>query len=189
MTPEEIFSTVNNNMITAVMLHDQLAEYFDFLDLHGYKRCHEYHALSELAERRTVVRYYVNHYNRLLPAESAVNPNVIPANWKGYKRQDVDASTKRKAIRDGITRWRAWEFTAKKLYEQAYCDLCEVGEIAAAGKIKSLIEKADMELKTVDRKHIELESIDYDLPTIYLSQDAIHAKYEDAEKKIGVCIC
>lgn len=41
----------------------------------------------------------------------------------------------------------------------------------------------------VDRKMIELYSIDYDLPTIYLCQNETHEKYAEAEKHIGVDIC
>lgn len=189
MTVAEIFAKINAHMITGIMLHDQMAEYYDFLDLHGFKRCHEYHALSEFAERRGLMRYYINHYNALLPETEVTDPDVIPASWRGYKRTDVDPATKKRAIRDGFARWRMWEADTKKLYQESYSELCEIGEIAAACKVKQLVEAVDMELKAVDRKMIELYSIDYDLSAVYLCQDETHEKYAEKEKHIGVDIC
>ena len=41
-TTEDVFAEVNARYIAALMLHDQMANYFDFLGLHGYKRLHEH---------------------------------------------------------------------------------------------------------------------------------------------------
>ena len=46
MTIEEIFGRISQHMIRGMMTHDQLASYYDFLGLRGYKRCHEYHYFS-----------------------------------------------------------------------------------------------------------------------------------------------
>lgn len=189
MTVEEIFAKINSHMIEGVMLHDQLAAYYDFLSLHGFKRCHEYHALKEFAERRGFVRYYINHYNRLLPEPEAKDPKAIPTGWHAYARQQVDGGTKQKAIKAGFERWKAWETETKEMYEKAYCELCDLGEIAAACKVKELVKAVDMELKGVDRKILELESVDYDLVAIYLCQDTEHEAYKAKEKEIGVNIC
>lgn len=189
MNAEEIFSKINGHMIEGIMYHDQMAQYYDFLDLHGYKRQHEYHMLCETVARRALLRYYINHFNRLLPEISVVDPEAIPNGWRGYKRQDVDAGTKKRAIREGHAGWRDWEYATKRMYEQSYKDLCDIGEIAAARKVCQLVEDVDMELKSVDREQIELASIDYDLPSIYLCQGEIHEKYDSKAKAIGVDIC
>ena len=47
MTIAEIYAKINEHMINGLMLHDQLANYYDFLGLEGYKRCHEYHYFKE----------------------------------------------------------------------------------------------------------------------------------------------
>ena len=189
MTVDEIFSKIDSHIINGIMLHDSLAEYYDFLDLHGFKRCHEYHAIKEFCSHRTLVRYYVNHYCKLLKSEHGDSPKIVPNNWYNYSRSQIDSNTKKRAIRDGFAKWKEWETLTKKTYESAYCDLCELKEIAAACKIKNLISDVDMELKYVDRKHVLLESIDYDLPTITLMQDELHEKYADKTKSIGVTIC
>ena len=48
---EAIFSEINARMIAALMLHDQMTDYFDFLGMKGYKRLHEYQYFDESLER------------------------------------------------------------------------------------------------------------------------------------------
>ena len=189
MTVEEIFSTINSQMINGIMFHDTMSEYYDFLNLHGFKRCHEYHALKEFCEHRSLVRYYINHYCKLLKSEHSQAQKTIPNNWYNYSRSQVDSSSKKRAIREAYTKWKEWELSTKKLYENLYCELCDIKEIAAACKVKELISCVDMELKYVDRTHVLLESIDYDMPTITLMQDGLHEKYADKTNGIGVSIC
>jgi hypothetical protein len=183
MTVSEIFEKLNSHLVEGVMFHDQLAEYYDFLNLHGYKRCHEYHAFCEFKTRRKIMSYYLNHYNLLPLAEKATNPKAIPENWYNYTRQEVDAGTKKRAVRDGFAKWVDWEKATKKLYEEAVCNLYEVGEIATACEIKKLVKDVDHELKTAQRKAIALASIDYDMPTVYCEQQEIHDKYKNKMKR------
>ena len=47
MTSEEIFSHLSSHMIKGLMIHDQLASAYKFLNLCGYSKCHEYHYFEE----------------------------------------------------------------------------------------------------------------------------------------------
>ena len=61
---ESIFSEINARMIAALMFHDQMSDYFDFLGMKGYKRLHEYQYFSESLERKKLNQYYINHHNK-----------------------------------------------------------------------------------------------------------------------------
>lgn len=189
MTASEVFAKINAHMIEGIMFHDQMTDYFDFLSLRGYKRLHEYHMLSEVANRRSLNRYYINHFDMLIPEAELSDPKTTPDNWRKINRANVDISTKRRAIRDGFVRWKDWETETKKLYEQSYKELYDMGEIAAACKIKELVCDVDMELKHADRLSIMLYSIDYDIISVYSCQDNMHDEYAEKCKKIGVEIC
>lgn len=189
MTINEIFAKIDAHMIEGIMFHDQMANYFDFLSLHGYKRLHEYHMLSEVASRRTLNRYFINHFDMLIPYSELTDPKIISDSWRKTNRMNVDISTKRRAVRDSFVRWKEWETVTKKLYEQSYKELCDINEIAAACKIKDLICDVDMELKCADRLSIMLYSIDYDMSSIYLCQDDMHEEYAEKSRNIGVDIC
>jgi hypothetical protein len=177
MTASEIFGRINAHQIEGVMLHSQLAEYFGFLNLCGYQCQQEFQAMSEFSEHQNTVLYFVSRFNHLLPEAKAKDPEIIPDAWRGYARQQVDAGTKRKAVRDAFLRWRSWETETKKLYEQAYADLHELGEVAAACEVKKLVKSVACELERVESQQITLECLDYDLAAIYADQDRSLARY------------
>lgn len=189
MNCEAIFKKLDAHLIKGLMYHEQMADYFDFLNLHGYKRLHEYRYLDESANMRGLHRYYINHYDRIIPESEIVNPRSIPSNWYDHIRADVTASEKKEFIRKAFESWVRWETETKELYQEAYCELCEVGEIAAACKIKEMLSDVDQELKKACRMKLSLDMVNYDLNTIYLCQDEIHEAYRSKEKDIGVDIC
>ena len=184
MTVDEIFGKISAHMIKGMMVHEQMADYYDFLNLRGYKRCHEYHYFKESAAFRKLSRYYINHFNKLVPEMPVDDPKVIPSSWRQYKRQDVDANTKKNAVKDGIDMWVSWEKSTKEMYEEMYKQLIDQDEIAAADHIGHLIADVDRELKNAERKHLDLKSSDYSMSVIISEQDFIHDKCKKRMKKI-----
>ena len=190
MTVEEIYKNINAHLIKGMMIHDQLANYYDFLGLKGYKRCHEYHFMKETCAYRGLNRYYVNHHNKLIEEMPIENPKVIPDSWYNHVRQDVDSNTKRNAVKEGLNMWVDWERETKKMYEQMYKELMELGEVASACKIKELVADVDCELKKAERYQLNKMATDYNLTSIIAEQKSKHRKYKcKMEKEIGVHIC
>jgi hypothetical protein len=189
MTVEEIYAKIAQHMIKGLMVHEQFANYYDFLGLKGYKRCHEYHYLEETCAYRGLCRYFINHHNKLIPELPVEDPEIIPDSWYKYTRQDVDPSTKKSAVKNGLQLWGSWESETKELYEKSYTDLMELGEVASAMKIKELICDVEGELKRVQRYILDKKAIDYNLSDIVSEQKHMHNKYKKKEQKIGVHIC
>lgn len=185
MTVAEIYKTLSHQMITGLMIHEQLANYYDFLALAGYKRCHEYHYLAESIAYRKVCRYYTNHHNKIIEEVRIDVPEVVPSNWYKYDRQDVDMSTKKGAVKNGIVMWVDWERETKELYQNLYNELLALGEVASANFVASLICDVDHELKIAERHHLKLKSVDFDISMIIGVQDHLHKKYKKCTKKIG----
>ena len=182
MTVENIFKDLSSHMIKGIMLHEQMSDYYDFLNLHGYKRAHEYHAKCEMRSMRHLHRYFINHYNKLIEEDVIQNPDAIPASWYRYTRQDVDANTKRSAVKSGVEKWVAWETETKDLYQKMYRELMDIGEVAAAKEVCCYIKAVDKELKWAHRKHITLVSVDYSMAFIQGEQDRLHDKYMEKMK-------
>ena len=190
MTLEEIYAEISAHMIKGIMMHAQMADYYDFLGLNGYKRCHEYHYLMESCEMRGLHRYFLNHHNKLIPERVIEDPKIIPDNWYNYKRQDVGISTKQTGVKNGLTKWVEWEKETKKLYERMYKELLNINEVASAFKIKELICCVDKELKKAERYLLNKEAIEYNIRDIIDEQKAKHDKYKHKlEKDIRVKIC
>jgi hypothetical protein len=185
----EIFTDISAHMIEGLMLHNDLADYFDFLGLMGFKRIHEYQYLSESAEMRGVHRYYINHFNKLLKTKEIEKTDYIQKSMYDYTRFDISISAKENAVKDCMEIWRDWERKSKSFYEECYYELCEMKEIAAACKVKKLVCDVDEELKRAVRLHIKLYGMKFDLTSMMILQDDIHEKYKKMTKEIGVDIC
>lgn len=177
MKVHDVFARIATHQVEGMMLHDQMADAFAFLGLMGFKRMHEYHFADESKNMRMTHKYFINHYNMLLEGGHPVDPQALPHSWMGYTRQQVTHETKRKAVRDLLTRWVEWEKETKEMYEHAYAELISDGQAAAAMRVKTLMIDVDEELEHAEKLHLRLESIMYDMPTIDQMQDGLCAKY------------
>ena len=184
MTIDEIFSKLSAHTIRGMMIHEGMANYYDFLGLHGFKRMHEYHYLSETLMNRKVQRFFINRYNRLIPDSEIDSSSVIPAAWYKTTRQAVDKSTKRAAVESVMLEWVTWEKETCDLYSKMYMELEAKGEIVAAEFVCNMIKDVARELKKAERMHIKLESTDYDMSYIVQCQHELHEKFKRKTKEI-----
>ena len=178
MTIEEIFGKISAHMVEGLMLHSQMAEYYEFLGLDGYSQCHEYHYLCESRSYHKIIIDYIKCYNKLLPVSAAEDPGIIPASWRKYARTDVDTNTKRNAVKTGLEKWVTWERESKQLYEQMYQELMNLGEIATAQKILDLVKDVSEELKVAEQYHLNKRATDYDIVDIIEEQECKKDKYD-----------
>lgn len=181
---ESIFSEINARMIAALMLHDQMADYFDFLGMKGYKRLHEYQYFSESMERKKLNQYYINHHNKLIPDIYSGQVAVIPENWITANRISVGKSTKQKGIEEGFHQYHEWESETKSLYEHYASKLREMGAVADAIMVEKLVEDVAQELKKLERIVVDLISSGYDMVYITESQQGLHDKYKEKLSEI-----
>lgn len=184
MTVEEIFNKIATHMVEGIMYHDDFAKAYDFLGLHGYAKCHDYHHFSEEACYRCVSHYYATHYFKLIKLGEIPQPKLIPEGWYNYKTQDVDAGTKRQAVKELMGKWINWEIKTKKLYEELYQELTNLREIAAAIHIKKYIIEVDKELELAQKKLNELETLDYNINTLVGCQDSMYKEFMYKLKEI-----
>ena len=152
MAYSEIFSDLSAHFIKGMMVHDQMANYYDFLSLKGYKRCHEYHFKKESCSYRKLNRFFINHYNKLIMEKSVSDPNIIPESWYRYSRDEIDVQTKKNAVKNGLEQWIRWETETLTKLQQAQLDLYDDGEVASALFINKFIKNVECELKDAKKK-------------------------------------
>lgn len=170
MTVEEIFTTLSNHMVKGLMIHSDYADYYYFLNLCGYGDMHNKHYVSESLSHRNLHKWYITHYNKLIPEERFDYKSVIPESWYKYARKDVGGSTIREAVKDGLTTWVEWERETKKLYEQTYKELMSLDEVSAALFVKDLVCDVTDELCKAEEYHLRKKAMDYSLSDIYADQ-------------------
>lgn len=187
MVVEDIFSQLVAHSIEGLMVHAQMAEYYDFLGLKGYAKCHTYHYFAESRNYKELCKYYIKHYNKLPLDLKVGDPKVIPENWFKYSRQDVDAATRKTAIAAGFEKWITWEKSTKTIYQQMYQELIAINESAGAMEVKKYLEDVDEELAHAQQKALELKAIDYNINDIMMEQEDKYKKYKKMLKEIKLC--
>ena len=170
MTVEEIFIKIASHMIKGMMVHEQLANYYQFLALEGYKCCHDYHFLDETLSYRELQRFYIDKYNKLIPDAKIENPKMIPDSWYKHVRQDVDAASKRTYIKDALEHWHAWEKETHKLYHDMVRELEAIEGYAAADWVRCLMCDVEKEILGIEKKQLKLLSVDYSMNFIVQRQ-------------------
>ncbi len=187
MTVEEIYSNLAAHMIKGLMIHDQMVDYYCFLNLKGYAMCHKYHYISENWDYMKLKKYYIKHHGKLIPEKSIENPKVIPSNWYSHIKADVDVSTVRNGVKTGLEKWVAWETETKELYQKAYKDLIALGAIADANFICGFIEGVDWELVQAESFHLKKKIDDFSISSITGDQEWKYKKYSEKIKSLLEC--
>jgi hypothetical protein len=182
MTIEEVFAQIGQHMIKGLMVHTQLSDYFNFLGLTGYHKCHEYHYYEESINYRKISNYYLEHYDKFITDFHVSNPQMIPEKWYQYSRQQVDPSTRNSAIQAGFEKWIKWETETLKLYQDLYKELLNMNEIAAASEINYYIDDVNKELSKAQQKYLELKMVNFDIAVVVDEQQYLTKQYI---KKMG----
>ncbi len=177
MTIEEIFIKLASHMVEGIMVHDEMANAYDFLGLEGFAKCHDHHHFEETCNYRCLVHYYSTHYHKLLKIDTQVRQTIIPEGWYKYTTMDVDVGTKRTAVKDLMKKWIDWEHDTKKLYQEMRQELYNLGEVASALKIDCFIKDVDDELIHAEKKYIKLEGTGYDSQYIIEQSEKLKKKY------------
>lgn len=170
MTTAEIFSNISDHMLKGMMMHEEMADYYHFLGLCGYKKFHEHQFCEESKAFRSLHRYYIDHYNQLILPVNFDQVEVIHSGWYGKTRFDVQPSTIRNGVKTGLETWVMWEKETKKLYENMYTELMQIGEVAGALFLKDIICDVDKELKTAETYWLNKRMADYSMDSIMADQ-------------------
>lgn len=170
MTVEEIFSNLSVHMVRGLMTHSDFADYYYFLGLEKYGDEHHNRYVDESLNHRKLQKWYILHYNKLLPQERVDYKTFIPDSWYKYKRFDVDSGTISKSVKNGLTMWVDWERETKKLYEQMYKELMSLDEITAALFVKDLICDVRDELCEAEEWLLKQKALDYSIENIIAEQ-------------------
>lgn len=211
---QQLYSELINRMKQGVEMHEQLADYYNFLNLPGYQKCHEYQMLCELLTYRKAKDMYMKEYNQLvqpnymsgllnmgnnmgqngqqMSGNSGSNgnynyaENVIPQNWYKYTRYDVDSGTKRNGVKEGFKKWLDYEKETKQFLTQMADKLHQLNEREAARKLDYLIDHVEKEIEQAEEKMISLESDGYDMSYILQQQEPLKEKYAEKIRNINM---
>lgn len=157
MTTDEIFSMLDARGIGGMMFHQQMADYYDFLNMCEYKDLHCERFIEESKSLRKLHCYYINHYGRLINQKKVDDPEAIPQSWQRYSRDDVGASDRHKFIIAGFEKWITWEKDTKDILSKSLKDLFDNGDYLAAEMLMDRLDDVEEEILMAKRMYIQLK--------------------------------
>lgn len=172
-----IFKDLSSRMIKGLMIHDQLNQYFLFLNLPGYSMCQKYHYIKESINYQYLNDFYIQNYGKLIPTDAISNPNLIPLEWNNRDMQSIDNEQKKRAIKAGFQKWINWEEGSLKAYENAYANLMNMRQVQAASFINKYITDVSEQLYSIKNQYLNQNFLDYDLNNIINSQKEMYDYY------------
>lgn len=176
---EEVYMKLDEHMQKALNFHEQLADYFCFLGLQGFKRKLECQYMDECANKRKLHHKYINLHQKLIPLRQAQFQQMIPRDWSKYTTNDVNDSVLPKFVKSAMEQYKQWEHETKELYEEQWQKCMNNGMGADAEYISKLIQDVTKELKEINRMCEQLNGTGYDVIAIHSVQDKYHEKYKN----------
>lgn len=175
---EQIYSEIDERMCMALAFHEQLADYFCFLGLQGFKRMAEYQYMKECAEKRKVHKRYIDYHHKVIPVKDYKKPVMIPKEWGRYTTHDIDDSVVPKYVRIALEEWYNWEMETKECFSELCEKLMSIGQHTDYEFLKEMILDVEKECKKITRMIEQLNGTGYDTTTIHGMQDKYHEKYK-----------
>ena len=175
---EEVYIEIDEHMQKALALHEQLADYFCFLGLQGFKRKLEYQYMCEVAEKRKLHHKYTNIHHKIIQFKQAELPHIIPSDWRRYTTNDVNDNVLPRYVKSAMQTYKEWEEKTKQLYEDLWQECISYGMTADAEYISDLVSDVTKEIKKVNRMCEQLNGTGYEATSIHTMQDKIHEKYK-----------
>ena len=186
-TPEtcaEVFSALDIRQITALMFHDQMADYFKFLSLDGFAKLHKFQYLEESIDRRKLKEYYIKHHNKLLEEWEVSDPRVIPQDWLRYTRMDVSSQVRTQSTQSALKKYMDWEEETREILAKSAIVLRELECVSDEQFILCMLKDVDKELECLYKIINKLRAVSYDPVFVMEYQDELKRKYEEEIKAL-----
>lgn len=167
MAIQDIFLKLSNRMVGAMMIHTQLTELFTFIDLVLDTKRQKKQLHDETDGLLKLEKYFAQHHHHLITANNPPSVNILDLGILEESNSELSPDDRVYLIQYGLKEWIKWEKESKVLYENAYRDLMDISEIAAANFVMQYVRDVDKELSEAELLYRVRDAIDWDLPTIY----------------------
>lgn len=184
MSCKDIMTHLAKRKLKGVMAHADMSDIFNLMNLHGFKRKHEFQSLKENAELISLKRWITERY-KVIPnlKDSGIDINPMGIKGKGT-RDNISRENKMKVTKELFKTLVDWETETLEMLEKAYSVLVEKESIADSMKVAKLIRDTDKELKYYQRDWLKYEDMGWDLTLITYDQNLLHDHYKEKTEKI-----
>ena len=170
MATHNIFTKLANRMVGAMMVHTQLTELFNFIDLKPDAKRQKKQLHEETDGLLKLEKYAAQHHHILITSDNPPQVYILNLNMLKQPNDKLSPDNKIYLIQYAIKEWIEWERESKIIYEDAYRNLVDMSEIATADFVLQYVRDVDKELRDAELLYRVRDAIDWDLATIYDKQ-------------------
>lgn len=166
----EIFKKLSNRMVGAMMIHTQLTELFNFIDLEADAKRQKKQLHEETDGLLKLEKYVAQHCHILITSDNPPQVDILNLNILKQPNDKLSPDNKIYLIQYAMKEWIEWEKKSKVIYEDSYRNLIDMSEIATADFVLQYVRDVDKELRDAELLYRVRDAIDWDLATIYDKQ-------------------
>ena len=144
MDCKEAMLSVIRRQTEGLMYHDEMVDYYTFLNLGVLKDVHKKQTKEELSNLRKTKCDFITTFC-VLPIYAATDPKIIPPDWKTKTTADVDEPSLKVLIKSSLNDYLNWEEQTCEIYKQAAAVLKENMNFPLYRKVCDLIEEVENE--------------------------------------------
>lgn len=170
MTTHNIFTKLANRMVGAMMVHTQLTELFNFIDLKSDAKRQKKQLHEETDGLLKLEQYASQHHHILITSSNPPQVDILNLGMLKQPNDKLSPDNKIYLIQYAMKEWIEWEKESKIIYEDAYRNLVDMSEIATADFVLRYVRDVDKELRDAELLYRVRDAIDWDLATIYDKQ-------------------
>jgi len=170
MPMHEIFKKLSNRMVGAMMIHTQLTELFNFIDLEADAKRQKKQLHDESDGLLKLEKYAAQHHHILITSDNPPQVDILNLDILEHPNDKLSPDDKIHLIQYALKEWIEWEKKSKVIYEDSYRNLVDMSEIAAADFVLQYVKDVDKELRDAELLYRVRDAIDWDLTTIYDEQ-------------------
>lgn len=176
MDLREILGKLADRQVEGLMIHEQMSDLFDLLNLHGYKRWNEYRFIEEAVNMKLTKRFCISTTNKLALTSNIIDPKGLPQTFFDKSRSDID--NKLAIVRGAFEKLSSWESETLKILNELYimAQQRKAGEVAQF--IMESIKHVSEELKYINRELQTLKDVT-SIDIIIDKQSSLHDCYKD----------
>lgn len=170
MTTHNVFTKLANRMVGAMMIHTQLTELFNFIDLKSDAKWQKKQLHDESNGLLKLEKYAAQHHHILITSDNPPQVDILNIDILKHPNDKLSPDDKIRLIQYALKEWIEWEKKSKVIYEDSYRNLVDMSEIAAADFVLQYVKDVDKELRDAELLYRVRDAIDWDLATIYDKQ-------------------
>lgn len=170
MATHNVFTKLANRMVGAMMVHTQLTELFNFIDLEADAKRQKKQLHEETDGLLKLEKYAAQHHHILITSDNPPQVDILNFDILERPNDKLSPDDKIHLIQYALKEWIEWEKKSKVIYEDSYRNLIDMSEIATADFVLQYVRDVDKELRDAEFLYRVRDAIDWDLPTIYDKQ-------------------